>query len=219
DLDELAVARALAGPGDDARGHRDHLLARAAGEVDALVEGLAAVEGVGALTEIRGDESFRDRAPLGVDLFLELAGEDDVLERRELRIALRDALLELSQHGGEIRDLGAHALTLALRAAARRIPVEIELAAVDVRHLREALAEGIEADDVSVHFPEPHGHGIHAQLQLLVQLRDLVLLLGEDRTQALRLGGDRGAHRAPPEDEPERENAPEDGEREAADHT
>ena len=39
-----------------------------------------------------------------------------------------------------------------LAAAARRVAVEIEFAAVDVRHLGETLAEGIEADDVRVHF-------------------------------------------------------------------
>src|SRR5437660_1776680 len=49
DLDELAEARALARPGDHALRDRDHLVAHRTGEIHALVEGLTAVEGVGAL--------------------------------------------------------------------------------------------------------------------------------------------------------------------------
>ena len=64
DLDQRAVARALAGPGDDARGHGDDLGARRAGEVDALVEGLVAGEGVLALAEVGGDEAALGRAGL-----------------------------------------------------------------------------------------------------------------------------------------------------------
>src|SRR5256884_5969375 len=80
DLDELAEARALARPGDHAFRDRDHLVAHRTGEIHALVEGLAAVEGVGALAEVGGDEAAGDRAPLGMNVLFQLLRENDVLE-------------------------------------------------------------------------------------------------------------------------------------------
>src|SRR5688572_10588274 len=53
DLDELAVAIALAGPDHDARRDGHDLGALAAREIDALVEGVAARERVGPVAELR----------------------------------------------------------------------------------------------------------------------------------------------------------------------
>src|SRR5207248_4569163 len=60
DLDEPAETGALTGPGDHARGDRDHLVADGAGEIDALVERLATIEGVGTLAEEIGRASCRE---------------------------------------------------------------------------------------------------------------------------------------------------------------
>src|SRR2546430_8276671 len=70
------------------------------------------------------------------------------------------------------------------RTAAGRLELEIELVAVDVRHLGEALAERIEPDDVRIHLTQPHGHRVHPQLQLLLQFADLVR--SEEHTSELQ---------------------------------
>ena len=115
----------------------------------------------------------------GVNLLVEVAGEDDVLERGELGVPQVHLALEAVEHVGEIGDLGADAV-VGFRAAGRRLAVEIELALVDVRHVREALAQRIEPDHVGVHLAEAHGHGVHAFLQLRAQVCDLAALFGED---------------------------------------
>src|SRR5262249_39772735 len=78
DLDQLAVAGTLTRPGHHTRGDRGDARARCTGKVHTLMEGIAAVEGVGALTEVRGDESLGYRSPLGMNFLPQLAGEDDV---------------------------------------------------------------------------------------------------------------------------------------------
>ena len=145
---------------------------------------------------------------------MELAGEDHILERRELRFAQVDALLELPQLGGEVRDLGAHALAVALRSATGRIAVEIEFAAVDVRHLGEALAERIEADHVRVDLAEPHGHGVDPQLHLLLEIGYLLFLLGEQRAKTRGIGEHHPLVVVAAELHPERKGAAEEGEHE-----
>ena len=157
---------------------------------------LAAVERILALAEVRGDEAVGDRAAFRVDLFLELARQDHVLERGQLRLAQAHALLQLHQHRGQVRDLRADALALVLRSALRRVAIEVELAAVDVGHLGEALAQGIQADDVRIHLAEAHRHRVHPQLQLLLEVGDLLFLLGEQLAEACRLA-EREAGREP----------------------
>src|SRR5882672_3181848 len=219
DLDELAETRPLAGPGDDAGGDRDHPVTDGPGEIDALVERLAAIEGIGARAEIGGNKAPRDRAAFGVDLRFQLARENHVLERRELRVARIYPLLELAQHGGEIGDLRAHPLTIAFRAAAGRIACKIELAAVDIRHFGEALAEGIETDDVCVHGTQAHRHGVDAQLQLLPEVGELVFLLGEQAPEAQRVAEHPALIAAAAELHTERKDAPENHERQSAEDT
>ena len=60
-----------------------------------------------------------------------------------------------------------------------RRTLEIEFASVDVRHLREALAQRIETNDVGVHLADSHGHRVDAALQFGLEFLDLGLLLGE----------------------------------------
>src|SRR5690606_25362907 len=55
DRHHVAVARARAGIADHAGGHRKHRIAGAGAEVDALVPGGAATEGIGPTAEARGD--------------------------------------------------------------------------------------------------------------------------------------------------------------------
>ena len=64
--------------------------------------------------------------------------------------------------------------------------LEIEFAVVDVRHLREALAQRVEANDVGIHLADAHGDRVDAALQLGLEFLDLGLLFGERR----RPGGD-----------------------------
>ena len=56
---------------------------------------------------------------------------------------------------------------------------EIEFAGVDVRHLREPLAQRIEANHMGVHLADSHGHRVDAALQLGFEFLDLGLLFGE----------------------------------------
>src|SRR6185503_19717353 len=93
DLHECAIPGTLSRPGDDARGDRDDVLASTAGEVHALVIGLATGEGVLTFAEIRGDETLGHRASLGVDLLLQIPRENHVLERKKLGIAQLDPLV------------------------------------------------------------------------------------------------------------------------------
>ena len=46
-----------------------------------------------------------------------------------------------------------------LRTTRRRCAVEVEFAVIDVRHVGQALAEGIQADHVGVHLAEAQGRG------------------------------------------------------------
>src|SRR6185369_11326489 len=52
DLDQLAIAIAFAGPGDNARRHGDDLGAGSTREIDTLMEREAPGEGVGAAAEL-----------------------------------------------------------------------------------------------------------------------------------------------------------------------
>ncbi len=58
---------------------------------------------------------------------------------------------------------------------------KFELTVVDVRHLGEPLAQGIEPDDMGIHLAEAHGHGIHPLLQLLAQARQSAVFPGPPR--------------------------------------
>ena len=106
------------------------------------------------------------RAAFGVDLLLQLARQDHVLQRRQLRLAQVDALLELVEHAGQIRDLRADpvALTPGPPRGGSRSKLNSRLSMLG--HLGEALAERIQADHVGVHLAQAHGHRVHAQLQL-----------------------------------------------------
>ncbi len=183
------------------------------------MEGLAAIEGILALAEVRGDETVGDRAAFRVDLFLQLTGEDDVLERGQLRLAQAHALLQLHQQLGQIRDLRTDALALVLRSASGRVAVEVELAAVDVSHLGEALAQGIQANDVRIDLAEAHGHRVHPQLQLLLQVGDLRFLLGQELAEPCRLAEREAGVGAASELQPQHKRAPQDDQREACDET
>ena len=59
------------------------------------------------------------------------------------------------------------------------VALEIEFAVVDVRHLREALAQRIEANHMGIHLADAHGHRVDAALQLGFQFLDLGLLFGQ----------------------------------------
>src|SRR5581483_4907549 len=87
DLNEGAVAGAVARPSHDSGGDRDHGCAGGACEIDALVERLVPGEGIIPLPEIGGDESLGDGPALWMNGIAQIAREDHVLERRELRIA------------------------------------------------------------------------------------------------------------------------------------
>ncbi len=180
DLNQVAVADPLSGPGHDTRRDGHDVRARRACEVHTLVVGLVAAERVFPLAEIRGNEAAGHRATLRMNLLFELLRENHVLERGELRVTQVHTLLECRQHRGEIGDLGAHALTVRLGTTTGRIPAEIELTIIDIGHLGEALAQRIEPDDMRIHFAEAHGHGVDALLQLALQLRDLAFLLGQN---------------------------------------
>src|SRR5579863_1916872 len=187
DLDEFAKTGTLARPGDDAGGHGDDPGAGRARKIHALVERLAPVEGVRTLTEVGGNKAARNRTAFRMNLLFQIACENDVLECRQLRLAQVHALLELAQHESEVRNLRADAFAVSLRPAAGRIAVEIEFAAVDIRHFGEPLTERIEADDMRVHFAQAHRHGIDAQLQLLFELRNLHLLVAQQAAEARSL--------------------------------
>ena len=119
---------------------------------------------------------------------------------------------------GQVRDLRAHPFALAFRSAARRVTVEVEFVAVDVGHLGEPLAERIEPDDVRVHFAQPHRHRVDLVLQLLLQVRDLLLLLDQGMAEGHRLRQHRLAVVTAPEGEAEGERAAEDRERRQREH-
>src|SRR5439155_23974094 len=120
--------------------------------------------------------------------------------------------------GGQTGDRGANARAPASGSAAWRLELEIDVVAVEVGHLGETLAERIEPDDVRVHRAQAHRHGVHPQLQLLPELADLALLLGQQAAEAQRVT-EHPALGAATELQAEREGAAEDGEREAADQT
>src|SRR6185437_14715021 len=115
-----------------------------------------------------------------VDLLLQVTRQNHVLERGKLGIAQRDPLVQTVDHGREVRYLRAHPFPVRLRSAGRRIRIEVELPIVDVGHLGQALAQGIEANDVGVHRTQPHGHRVHPFLELLLEVVDLLLLVREN---------------------------------------
>src|SRR5690606_13973988 len=73
DLDHVAVARTRAGEADHAIGHRQHRVAGTGVEVDALVPGGAATEGIGAAAEAGGDVARRHRRARRHRVAVELA--------------------------------------------------------------------------------------------------------------------------------------------------
>src|SRR5262249_96785 len=99
--------------------------------------------------------------------------------------------------------------------APRRIAVEIELAAVDVRHLGQALAERIEADHVGIHLTKAHGHGIDAQLQLLFEVGDLPFLLRQQLSEMDRIAQPHALVVTASDLQPEREGTTEKSQRQA----
>src|SRR5258708_23367031 len=156
DFDQHAVAGARAGPADDTLTDRQHVGTAIAGEVEALVKSLLAVEGIHALAKIGGNVAAQHGSAGGTDLGRELAPQQDVFQRIELRGAKIEAAIELVQHRGKIRHLRATAAA-GLRATEGRVAIEVELAAAEVRHLGEALAQRLEADPTSV--PQTPSHG------------------------------------------------------------
>jgi hypothetical protein len=126
----------------------------------------------------------------------------------QLGVARGDLLLEAVQQCVEIRGLHGGA-DVGFRAAHGRLAAEVEFAPVDVGHLREALAQRVEADDVGIHLADAHGHRVDAALQLGLQFLDLGLLLGQGRGP----GGDaaRRAALALADLEAEAEDGGEDG--------
>ncbi len=119
---------------------------------------------------------------------------------------------------GEIGDLGADAVAV-FRAAGRRLAVEIELARIDVRHVREALAQRVEADHVGVDLTEAHRHGVDAFLQLRAQVGDLLALIGEHLAPLGRIAVMHGRAAALAELHAESERGTENSERQDPDHT
>src|SRR5690606_34960180 len=109
DLDELAVALALAGPDDDARRDRHHLGAGASGEVDALMERAPTGERVRTLTETGRDIAGRDRPAVGTHFRRQLAIEQQALEDVELAMAVLELeleALERAQDAAQIELIG-----------------------------------------------------------------------------------------------------------------
>ncbi|RYZ67626.1 MAG: DUF721 domain-containing protein [Proteobacteria bacterium] len=141
-------------------------------------------ERVLALAVIRRDEAFHDRATVGLDGVVQLARQDRVLEREQLRVARVEPALDRLEHLREIRDVrGAAGGRVELfRAADRRLALEIEFAAADVRHLRETAAECIETDEVGVHLADAQADRIDAVLHLLAEVEHFGLLLASDHT-------------------------------------
>src|SRR5690606_18615907 len=84
DLDHVAGARADAGVAHHAVGHGHDRVAGAGVEVDALVPGGAAAEGIGAAAEAGGDVAGRHRRARGHGVAVQLAVEQQHLEHGEL---------------------------------------------------------------------------------------------------------------------------------------
>src|SRR6185437_10232078 len=99
----------------------------------------------------RRDIARVDGTALRMDLLAELAREDDVLQRRELRAAQVDLALQALQFVRDVGYLRPRARNVGLRSALRRVVAEVEFAALDARHRRQALTQRIEADDMRLH--------------------------------------------------------------------
>src|SRR5258707_1646567 len=131
DLDQHAIAGARAGPADHALSDREHVGTALAGEVEALVKGLLAVEGIHALAKIGGNVAAQHGPAGGTDLGRELAPQQHVFQRIELLGAKIEAAIKLVQHRGKIRHLRATAAA-GLPATEGREAIEVDLVAAEV---------------------------------------------------------------------------------------
>ena len=179
DLDHEAVAVALARPGDDPARHRHHRRAQPAGEIHPAVVLAPAGEGVGAPPVVRGKPAPAHRAARGRGLAPQTALHEQLLQHGELALAVLD-LARQPVDGGEqlgrrlaLLGRGRGGAALGGRAA------EVELAAVELGHLRQAPAEGVEAHDVGLHAPEAQRQGVQLGTGARAQGLEGAILLGE----------------------------------------
>jgi hypothetical protein len=180
DLDELAVAVALAGPNHDTRRDGDDVGTLAAGEIDAFVERAPARERIGAATELRRDIARGHGPPLRANLVPQLAIQQQVLEDRELNAAVGELLVQHVERADDAVDL--HRLRVRQRlfgTAQRRSRGEIEFAVLEPGHLRETGAKRVQADDMRVHLPDAQRQGVEILLQRAPRAVDDRLLLRE----------------------------------------
>src|ERR1700690_1571611 len=105
DLHHFPIAGALTGESHQPSRHRGYLRTLGTCEIDALVDSGIAREGIGSLAEIRRYPAVLDRAAFRVDLLVQLPGENQVLEYAQLLLAARQLILQLVDHGGQIRYL------------------------------------------------------------------------------------------------------------------
>jgi len=107
------------------------------------------------------------------------AAQQHALEGRELRRTVVELAVVLVDHDRQVGHLGAAAACIRLRATHGRVAVEVEFAVVEVGHLRQALAQGIEAQQVGIERAHADGQAVDALLQAYPDLGQLGALLGD----------------------------------------
>jgi hypothetical protein len=174
DLDHVAVARTDAGEADHAIGDGQDRIADVGLEVDALVELVAADDGIGAAAEAGGDVAVGDRIARGDRVAVELAVEQQRFHHRELLARRRIFVFERGQLALEL--VAGHVADR-VRTTGRDRLFEIELAVVELAGAREALAECVEAVGLGLEFTQARGKRIDFALRVRARRGELGFLL------------------------------------------
>src|SRR5690606_19427721 len=167
DLDEFAISVTLGRPGNYAVSDGENFGARLACEVDAPVIGRLAGKWVRAFAEVRGHPAGGDGPSLRRYTGDELLVGQYALQRTGLRFPVVQLLVEVLHrlqhfgHGDRRSKVGF------FRTAEGRLGIEVEFAVGQVRHLRQAPAERIEADHPGVHLSDPDRERIKRVFRLL----------------------------------------------------
>ena len=144
------------------------------------------MNGSAPIAEVRRDEPFLHGPTLRVDLLVEFAGQNQVLEHAEFLLTARQLALEGVDHRRQARDLGRLAVGATLTAHGRRV-AEIELAVVQIRHAGQTLAECVETYHVGIHLTDAHRQSVDLLLQNPARLLDLALLAQQFRRPGSKL--------------------------------
>ncbi len=180
DLNQVAVARTLAGPGHDTRRNGNHPVTFSASEVNTIVPRLAAVEGVGAVPECRGHPAPLDRPAGQVHVAAHVTPGNEGFEHVQLERAVVEPCGKRVQLHGKCGTCNRLCRLILGPPDGWRL-VEVKLAVIKVRHLSQVLPERVQADRARLQLSQAPCQSKQMRVRLCTQFFKRALLRGDIR--------------------------------------